>query len=216
MEMKSLRQKKTRPKHLCQSGYLLVPLVLALMMTALSGLGVWGLLRHWRFAVETQLRINRCLGEVAREFRDVLHSLESANQRIVALRASIVAASVQPWLIPSLEAALSLEVAGQDLIQMKWTARSLKWLVIQGCGHRGDVAMPLPQLKYNRPPPDGVGFQPLEWRGKMPDEFALQLQHSPRYAAAVVKENQNGVVSGKSSWIAVWSVPKKVSWTSSR
>jgi hypothetical protein len=198
-------------------------LLLAVFLITFSGFRIWGFLRNWRFLVETQLRLDRCVGEVAQGFRDSLNSLEASNRRIIQLRIAIQVAELEPWLIPPLQVILIAQAAQQDLIQARWEFRRVHWLVLNGCGKARDRAQPLPALKFIRNAPDSIGPQSLTWEGIMPENFEFQVSHRPRHAAAKVEGGQGEKVSvnlgspesqSKTKWRANWSVPHKLSWAS--
>ncbi|MEO5968902.1 MAG: hypothetical protein ABIQ95_03170 [Bdellovibrionia bacterium] len=188
-------------------GGLHVPLLLAVFLISVSGLRIWAFLRNWRFLVETQLRLDRCVGKVAQEFRDSLNSIEISNQRIKKLRIAIEMAQLEPGVIPPLQAVLIAQVTKQELIRAKWDFKRGYWLVSQGCGNSKDIAYPLPAFKFIRNPPDLVGPQALIWEEIMLEKFEFQVSHRPRYAAAIVE----GGLDEK--WKATWSAPHKLSWT---
>ncbi len=190
-------------------GSLQIPLLLILFTIVIAGCGIWGFLRHWRFMVETQLRLNQCVGRAAHDFRDTLNSLFLLNQKILELRASIEAAKLYPPLIPPLEAGLIVVVSKQDWIQVQWKAKSLKWFLSQGCGQRGDHALPLPGLEFTRDPPDSIGPKALRWSGQMPKSFHLQIRHFPRVAAAKVQGDESDSIFERKKWISTWTVPQK-------
>lgn len=218
---------KSVPKWRSTEGSLSLPLLLAIFTLTMSGFGVWGILRHWRFLVETQLRLNECVGVRSQDFKQTLISLASDNRKIRVLRGAIQLATLRPDLIPPLEVALNSVVAKQELSRFQWKAKQAQWLLKQGCGHRGDKAYPLPDLQFTRDPPDTTGPQAIHWMGEMPSQFLIQLSHSPRHAAAVIQRKQqgqenvsleNGGGFGKSfeqvDWTAAWDVPRMHKWTS--
>lgn len=133
-------------------GGLHVPLLLAVFLISFSGFRIWGFLRNWQFLVETQLRLDRCVGEVAQKFKDSLNSLETGNRRITKLRMAIQMAELEPALIPPLQAVLLAQVVQQELIQARWKLKRGHWLVSRGCGKPSDSAYPLPALKFVRAP----------------------------------------------------------------
>jgi hypothetical protein len=174
-----------------------------------GGLGTLGVLRLWRHTVETQLRLNQCLGRSAQQFRDHLNGLLDENQEIRNLRKAIEAAEIEPWLIPPLRVLLEAVVLRQEITLVRWQVRCREWLVFQGCDptHR-DVAGPLPEFNFFRGPSDSIGAQPLRWMGVMPRSFRFQLKHAPRAAAATVQaEELYAVAEEPEKWIAVWATP---------
>jgi hypothetical protein len=195
-----------------QNGSLQVWLLLTLGVVCISGFGLWGVMRHWRFVVETQLRLNQCVGTTAQEFRSSLNKIDASNLRIKALRVSMGAAQAQPALAPPIQAALQLEVIHQNSLLALWKVRAVRWLAERGCRKSGDWGWPLPTLNYFRTPPDALGPQELQWRGVMPEEFQFQARHSPRFSAAVVRKESHAF-QVQSSWKAFWSSPSLLSGT---
>ena len=204
--------KGTPNSRLGMGGSLQVPLLMAILVVTLSGFGVWGYLRHWRFLVQTQLRLDQCIGKAALEFKDKLNTLIQLNGQMVALRAAVAVAEVsEPAAVPPLKLALGILVHQQDGMIALWRLKKLQWLTSRGCG-RSDFPLPLPDFEYLRGPPDSLGPQVLSWRGEMPSSFHFQINHSPRAAAARVRRSSNEesveafIVSGH--WNAVWSAPR--------
>jgi len=184
-------------------GVLHLPLLLAVFIISVSGFRIWGFLRNWRFLAETQLRLDRCVGEVAQEFRDSLNSIEKSNARIKKLRIAIQLAELEPALIPPLQAVLVIQVGQQEFVRAKWVLRRARWSLDRGCGKAKDTAHLLPVLSFIRDPPDWIGPQALHWTGEggdsvsggvgtMPEEFNFQVSHRSRHAAAKVKGGMLG------------------------
>ena len=53
-DMKSIRN---------ESGILHLPMALLTVIFVVTGLGLWGILHHWKNLAQTQLRLDRCTGE---------------------------------------------------------------------------------------------------------------------------------------------------------
>lgn len=195
-----------------------VLMALILLVFTLGGLGTFGVLRKWRTHVETQLRLNRCVGKAAQEFRDVLESLLQRNREIRQLRVAIQAVQWKPWLIPPLRTALGAVVLRQEFSLNSWRVRTLQWRLSQGCdGRRKDDASSLPSLNFTREPPDLIGPKPLVWLGGIPGTFTFLLKSAPRAAAAVVQtkgsEGEENAESEEDSredekWVAIWAIPR--------
>ena len=154
-----------------------------------------------------QLRLNRCVGQVALDFRDRLTKLESLNARIRFLRGSIRVARLVPHLIPTipaLEFALFASAAEQDFLLLQWKVTQARWKLPGYCGSLQDRSQPLPALEWTRDGLDDVGPQPLEWSGGLPRVFSFQSGYLPRAAAARVEK-----VSERNSprWKASWDHP---------
>ncbi len=198
-------------KFLDSRGVFQIPLLMILWVWVIAGFGIWGFFRNARFLVETQLRLDRCVGQVALHFKKTLESLESSNQKIQSLRAEIRIAELEPWLIPPLEIALGAVAFHQGVLQAAWSSRWGAWLLSKGCGEREDRALALPLLKYIRDPPDLIGLQPLKWVGVLPREFYFHVKNGSRHAAACVAEARE---KGENRYEAFWCPPRRSSWTS--
>lgn len=187
--------------------------IIILLITCISGMGIWGVFRHWRFLVELQFRLNQCVGSHALALKDSLNSIESQNQKIIEIRAAISSARAIPHLLAPLELAASSAALDQEITLARWGEKQIQWLASRGCDRKRDFAVPLPSLLYQRYPPDELGIQPLHWVGLGTPEFYLQISHSPRHAAAKVsKKNEiTKYIPIQSTfphhWQAQWSPP---------
>ncbi len=202
------------------SGSIQVLMILLIFFFSFSGFGIWGFLRHWRFLVEDQFELDRCVGKSALDFRDSLNSIETSNRRIQELRASILLVQIQPELIPPLQLALQGVVLYQEKIRNQWEWKRVKRFTGFDCSKRRDQAEPLPRLEFVRDPPDELGSQILHWPGTMPMEFYFRIVRSSRGAAARVFRNKEFGVRGIetdeieaktqiSEWKAEWSSPRR-------
>jgi hypothetical protein len=114
-----------------QNGVAHAPMLLALFCAALAGFGIWGTLRHWRHVTETQLRLDRCVGQSAQELKTTLVRLDFTNRRIKELRIAIIPAP-PPLQIP-LRASLELAAGFQEYLLLKWKAKQVLWMAHRGC-----------------------------------------------------------------------------------
>jgi hypothetical protein len=206
---------------LSTQGSLHLPLAVAFFFITLVGFMLWGSMRHWRFLVETQLRLDRCVGILSHDFRDKLNALESSNQKMKIIRSTL--AITPPSFTAPLQTALLGLVLQQDLTLAAWKVKQAQWILQKGCGNREDLKHPLPSFKFVRSYPDTLGPQPLTWEGIMPDEFYFKASHSPRVAAAKVEADQGSTGGNKNEgwnptlgkkWKAVWSHPAQFKWAS--
>jgi hypothetical protein len=198
-----------------EKGAMHLPMLFAVLIMATAGFGTWGILRHWRFLVEAQFQVNRCVGQTAHDLRDILNSLRQGNHQIRKLRLAILAAHLKPELIPPLKTALNLVVAQQDFHQLKWKTIQAKWFVARGCGNLRDQVTPIPGLPLKRDPPDQIGPLPLDWVGLK--KIFIEMRHAPRSAAAYVRpgtsqvlefyENEDSGEWDRSPWISEWAQP---------
>lgn len=186
-------------------GFVEIPLIFSLVILSSGLWGTWGLLRRWRHLAEEQLRLDRCVGEVTQNFRDSLKEISRGNQRLTVLRVSIASLITNPELAAPVRAAMELIVGEQELIQLRWRAKTMQWQLHAACGNLTDQPVPLPEMKWIRLPPDPLGPQPLKWEGLMPEEFFIQLGNPPRYAAAHIIRSEGDT-----------DVPQKIEWTPPR
>ncbi len=191
-------------------GALSLPMAIALMAIAIAGMGIWGLLRHWRHQVELQLRLDRCVGKTALDLKRSLLAIEGENAEIRRIRIALLALTLEPPAKAALESALLVEVGRQETELALWEGRRLAWLARRGCDGRGDSPVPLPGQSWQRDPPDVNGPQPLRWTLGVGKKLHIELVHLPRAAAAEVTGNRTkGAfhVDVGSDWRANWEVP---------
>jgi hypothetical protein len=206
-----------------QSGALQLVFLVSLLVLLTAGLGIASFAKYWRLLMETQLRLDRCVGEKARELSEILNSIEKSNRRICELRNS--QQDLEPESRTEFQVHIQSEVGNQQGMILKWRRKQAKWKKAKGCGQRGDQALPLRSLSWTRDPPDLYGAQSLRWEGSMPHEVLVQLNHVPRAAAAMVRrvtgdeaphvqvneeiEDEKEGSCSQPIWKADWSVPRK-------
>jgi len=191
-------------------GSLHFPMLMAVAVLVLSGIGVWGLMNHWRMLVGTQLRLDRCIGSISQEFRNRMNTIERANSNIKRLRLAIVAATLEPSLIPPLKAGLTLEIVLQDANLAAWKLRQLQWVTYQGCLKPGDWYLPLPSMQWTRLPDDPLGPMPLQWSGASPGFFHIEAGRGSRTSAAqILRESEKREFYAQPKLMARWTTPKK-------
>lgn len=203
----------------CERGALSVPLLLSLVAISLMGFGTWGVMRRWRHLTETQLRLDRCVGDVALELKGTLNRIERANGRMRKARAlNIPLSLLNPPAAEALKKLLMLQSALQDLEQFRWQARRARWLVQKGCGDAGKLMAPLPAMDWKRPPDDPLGPMPLQWIGANRRLQILLFESSRSAVAAIEAEsiNMTGELIGEYSWKAAWTRPGMASSTLAR
>lgn len=188
-------------------GVLHVPLALLCLLMAVTGLGLWGILHHWKSLTQTQLRLDRCTGEPALDLKSKLQTIGSANQHIRELRITEAAAMIpNPPLAAALKVTIEEETLRQESLRVQWLMKQGKWVVQGGCGGHGDIMAPLPNLDWFREPPDQLGEQPLDME-MIPTSFTFAAYHSPRASAAEVFSGDD---ENESSWFARWIAPQAV------
>jgi hypothetical protein len=194
-------------------GFLQLPLALLMGIAVITGFSFWALLHQWKGLVDTQLRLDKCTGQIALNMKSDLGKLKSTNTTMLALRASIATAMSVPGAqetVPPLQASLHLVYASQEALRVKWDLKAIQWVMTGGCGVSQDKALPFSPLSWDRPPPDTLGENPIDLES-LPDEFHFEAEHLPRRSAAVVErsdkdndENENG------NWKAHWATADEV------
>jgi hypothetical protein len=192
------------PKIQDESGILHIPMALMTVLFFVTGLGLWGVLHHWKSLAQTQLRLDRCTGETALELKMKLQTIASANEQMKVLRVS-EAAAVTPQATAAFQLAIEAEVLRQEKARADWSVNRMSWTAQSGCGGHGDSGFPLPDLSWTREPPDALGPQPLNL-DELPKAFRIQLNHQPRASAAEVS---SGNPYDRTSWHARWIPPQK-------
>jgi hypothetical protein len=192
-------------KLLSQKGSMHLLLAVLLFFLTMSGFGVWSISRRWRHLVETQLRLNQCVGQVALQLRDSLNTLALANQRIYQVRLAMVAAVAEPSLLPALKTALQALVVQQEVAQIRWKVARARWLLPKACGNQPDLGLPLPGIPVTREVADILGPRPLRWTGQMPSVFYVRRLHSPRATSARIEGGSYGNPGETAKWRATWT-----------
>jgi hypothetical protein len=201
---RSLFHSWIRRRTVNERGVLHVPLGLLATLMVLTGLGVWGLLHHWKHLTQTQLRLDRCTGETALDLRSKLQGIASANRQMKELRAAEAAAllALQPEAANALQVLVEAESIRQETIRATWTVKRATWLIHRGCGSWGDISPPLPSVSWTREPPDYLGPVPLT-QDSFSAYYRIEAQHQPRASAAeVFLGNENDETSWHAHWVA--------------
>jgi hypothetical protein len=188
-----------------EQGVLHVPLAMFTTLAVLTGLGLWGLLHHWKYLTRTQLRLDQCTGETALELKTKLTEISSANDRIKELRIAEAATTLSPEASAGLRALVEAEALRQEELRASWIVRQGTWSLRSGCGSPGDQTAPLPGLSWHRVVPDTLGEKPLRLE-ELPSSFHFELKHSPRGSAAEVFRGG----SHESNWYARWIAPREL------
>lgn len=192
-----------------ESGILHLPMALLTVIFVVTGLGLWGILHHWKDLAQTQLRLDRCTGETALDLKSKLQTIDSANKQMTALRLS-EAAAPNPATIATIKLAVEAEALRQESARSDWALSRLSWAAQIGCSSRGDSSTPLPALSWTRDPPDALGSQPLRLE-ELPKSYRIQLTHLPRASAAEVSAGDpNDRTSWQISWHARWIPPQRI------
>ncbi len=108
-------------------------MAIALVVIAIAGMGIWGVLRHWRFEVALQLRLDRCVGKTAMDLKRSLDAIEGENAEIRRIRMALLALTLEPPAKAALESALLIEAGRQEAELALWEGRRLAWLASRGC-----------------------------------------------------------------------------------
>lgn len=190
-----------------ERGALLIPLLLLTAIVAVTGFGIWGMMRSWKKQAELQLKLDKCVGLKAKELQSMLGKLESSNKRMVWARRAAAAAlalspvtPVAPVALEAIQAELMIELALQEGLRLKWGGEGLAAVIGKTCDGLRVFPIRYPLLEWNRAPPDEIGPQAFEW-DKPDPEFSLLFKSSNHLSGAKVKEEKNG----KDHWVARWA-----------
>lgn len=199
-----------------ERGVLHVPMALLSLILVITGLGLWGLVHHWKTLAATQLRIDRCTGETALDLKYKLSSIVSANQHIQELRiAEAAALLLQPDVAEALQVAAYAEFTRQEAIRTEWSVKELKWTAQNGCG-KGDISSLLPPITWKRGPSDELGPQPIDV-ADLKHSYRFEIVHRPRASAAeVIPEGEKNGILKTPKWRARWVQPLGIIGTSIR
>jgi len=193
------------PSWKTESGSITLPLlILSVLLTsgALSSLG-YSIL--WKSKVALQLRLDECVENTSLELEKIQNGIEASNLRMQIERAAAAAAAI-PTAGASLESVkpiLIAEQALQEILRMKWRTRQLTWITRQGCSGKRDLFLPLPNLKWWRPPEDPIGARPLEWEGEKKSGLLIRLWKSNRLSQSRV--GFGGKDGNGNRWQANWT-----------
>ncbi len=158
----------------------------------------------WQSKASLQLRLDRCVESAAAELTSVQNTIEFSNLRLKAERAAAAAAAVPTFgaSIVDAQPVFEAEVALQEGERLRWIVRQAKWIAERGCDGRGDLFLPLPNLKWSRSPPDSIGVQPLTWDGR--ERLVIRLWKSNRFAQARIDAKGLTTRALTDKWKAQW------------
>ncbi len=199
-----------RPRTSEIGGFAHLSLMIVLIAASMAGFGIWGVMRHWNHSVQTQLRLDHCVGSEAMELKAMLNRIESKNTQIKLARAAAASAAIAQQLPLQKAAVVAGNVAAklQDLELGRSRLRQVQWMAKRGCGERGDLGLPIPSMGWlPRRPPDSFGPQVLEWTPSQPQRLRIAARHSPLAAAAVVETAPGDVNAqlAEKRWTAAWT-----------
>lgn len=181
-----------------ERGSVTVPLLLLMVVLAGAGFSALTYSLLWQAKVSLQLRLDRCVEETAIELAGIQNHLEESNLRMRAERAAAIAAAV-PSAGTSLKVGntiLAAEMLLQEGLRAKWKLREGVWILRRGCHGKSDFLLPLPRLRWWRPPDDAVGAMPLQWEGAK-EHLAIRIWKENRFSQAEVGIEKNGTWNGK-------------------
>ncbi len=187
-----------------ECGSIAVPLLLLTVVLVAAILFTLGYATFWRSKAEVQLRLDRCAEGAALALVRIQNTIESSNLRLRAERAAAAATAVPTYgaSIEAAQPALEAEVAIQEAERAEWRIRQARWLAARGCDGRGDLFLPLPNLKWSRPPPDTIGAQPLDWEGS-DTRLLIRLWRTNRFTQARVNRSGDDLANRwKAEWVA--------------
>jgi hypothetical protein len=184
-----------------ERGSLLIPFLLMTTIFAISGFGVWGLMRSWKAQAETQLRLDECVGKKAQDLKAILSQLTQSNTRMIWVRRSALAAAfLAPDALAAIRAELAIELALQEGLRLKWQGEGAAAALGRSCEGLRVLPIRYPLLEWSRLPPDFIGPQAFEWIEPDP-EFTLLFSASKHWSSAKVQDEK----TGKNHWIARWA-----------
>ena len=195
-----------------QTGSLSILLCLWVLITVLSGLGILGFSRLLRTRVDTQLRLDRCVGEIAIEFRNELNRLVFLNRTIFRAKSNIKLAQVtgQFELIPGHIQTIETTVLKQDLVFARWHRRS--WRI---CALPEDSPRLFPRFEdylERLPPGVGEGPGPLALKSLLDSSVVVTLADGRRSSSAEIFGGTDGSTDREAienrEWQARWIVPR--------
>jgi len=192
------------------SGSFSVPMALILILVSSSAWGMVSLQSKWRKLVETQLRLDACVGKTALEFSRKMNLIENSNIRMKVIRATLLPASLEPSARSALQVALQAEFLWQETQLKLWRLKQATWILKRGCDSKSDIALPLPLMPWIREPADFLGPRPLRRTKEHVKEFKIALSHLPRHAAAKVSSpngDKSNVLYKTDNWRATWTSP---------
>jgi hypothetical protein len=194
-----------------ERGAFLIPLLLLTTLVAVTGFGIWGVMRSWKKQAEIQLRLDECVGKKALELRSMLGTLTSSNTRMKWIRRSAaVAAFLSPEALEAIQAELIAEVALQEGLRLKWRAEGVTAALGRSCNGLRVLPIRYPVLEWARLPPDPIGPQAFEWPESPQDpSFFILLSSSNHQSAAQVERSKDGPQKNakniKDRWAARWA-----------
>ena len=177
--------------------------VLSLVVTAIAFISLAGLMNvriQWRIRVREQFRLDRCVENKALLLEKIQNRIQTSNLRMFAERAAALAAAI-PSAGQSLKAVrpvLEIERVWQEAQIARWRIEQTKWIVKMGCDGKSDHFLPLPPLKWTRPPDDTMGPSALRWSGEKNEKLVIRLWRLPNLSGAEVHEEKK--------WKANWYV----------
>jgi hypothetical protein len=185
-----------------ERGSVTLPFLLLSVALGSAALGTLSIGLLWRSKVALQLRLDRCVEDAAKELTTVQSKIESSNERMRIERAAAIAAA-GPSFGQSLNAvkpALAAEAINQEALRIRWAVRQARWITKRGCDGKGDLFLPLPNLRWERPPPDSIGPLPLTWKAEGKD-LEIRIWKKNRFAQAAVERKRKGITH---AWKAKW------------
>ncbi len=187
-----------------ERGSITVPLLILSVVLSGAAISTLSYAMIWKSKCALQLRLDRCVEATALHLAEIQNRIEASNRRM-RIERTAAAAAAGPSFGASLQAVkviLAAEMTLQEVQRTKWLAHQGAWLAERGCDRRSDRFLPLPPLHWVRPPPDGIGFQPLEWRASRV-KLEIQIWKGNRFSQARV-DGRDANSNGK-KWQARWS-----------
>ncbi|MGE0614527.1 MAG: hypothetical protein AB7P04_02715 [Bacteriovoracia bacterium] len=186
-------------------GFLSLVLAVTLALTAIATLGMLKLMQDWRRLTREQIALDRCTGKAALELKRTLNQTESLNREVERLRVAIAAATLQPAVAVPLRQALLVAVGAQTFLLGRWKFKQAQWFFPGACEGYRHLPVPLPNVPYTRPPPDGLGPRPLVWTAA---HHSLRIRAEGKHRRAAAETWREGATTDvDEKWKAKWIRP---------
>ncbi len=185
-------------------GSISIPLLIVTVILGSALFSSVGYALLWKSKVSLQLRIDTCVEKVSMELLQTQTLIDASNERMRLERLAAAAAAIPTGggSIEAVKPVLFAERIFQESLRYRWKAKQAEWILRRGCDSRGDLFLPLPSLRWWRPPDDGIGPMPLEWEVGAPSELSIRLWNSNRFSRSVISK---GGKDGSRSWQARWA-----------
>ncbi|MBC7386434.1 MAG: hypothetical protein H7301_09790 [Cryobacterium sp.] len=176
-----------------ECGSVTIPFLVLSVILATSAISAIGYAVMWKSKMNLQLRLDSCAERTALELIKLQNLIEAANARMKIERATAAALAVPSGgsSLKVAQATLLAEKMIQDGFRNGWKIREASWILKRGCSGLNDSFLPLPKMKWWRPPDDPIGPLPLEWSGGK--DLTVRIWHSNRAVQVLVNSSRKGL-----------------------